>query len=942
MKHVVSSFFGLAAAVALIACTGSVHAELLVYESFEHAEAGLIRFQDGFGDGFDGYYVDNGYSSSTTPRAPTSVVISQESRMVYASGDISVDGGFARMKMQQPAAKNGLTWGRTLAGLQEPQDGGPIYFSFLFRVSESCTRASDEDSLLIGITTATGNNPIFGLNVSRNSTSTGNALGLRDYDDNAAGSGTLVADHVYLVVFKWSKIDGYYQKIEMTVDPSTATEPAEWDMSKTVTLKKNLSEYRALSCYVRSSCETEDVFELDEFRIGTSWTDVTCQGTYNGKSPKPFVTTEDDGTSVTMTASYGIPGYTIHYTADGTAPTAASVAYESPIAVFHSTLFKIVAASPSGILSDVVLVPCNFKAAWTGQGDDGYWNTAANWSPTGSPANKALVFGNDDRTAENTINSRIAADVTVRALSFNNWNQSPAASGRTWHHLNVADGKTLSVSGFDENGQSLSIVYPETTNKEYESNVRMSGGGMVDVDSPDSDIVVATVSSSGRGYAKLYCDGLSRLTANVRKVVIGRGRRSNSSVQLPLETASGAPNRIVAEAVYIGDSQDDGETYGGNERGQSSLVLGRGNEVFADRIFVGAGSGERKLNVLGGKLVFNSSVTSGTGSLKIRGRNGTGRADFLIGGNGDSLTTKNTPRSVLAEVSTYGHTVDAMLGALVVGSGRQGLQSTTRGSVTSVFDIGAGNVDALAFTNAITRYGSDLRANQCAATVSVRGGSFSVAGDAVLGINEDGGGTAVSLFRLDGGSADFSGNVFLAVHNGGASNVTSSVEVESGTLTVLGSMASGNIGAAQVTEDGKTYDAHVEANVSALGGVIAVTNVAGTSELRIEHGTLALQGGKVYADSLVLTNAASGVEVLLSGDGFATAEVGKARLGGSIKVSVADGFKPNGASVWTIVEGTQARDGTFAEIDVPEGFRVQYTPTGFMIANKSGLAIIIR
>lgn len=198
MKHIVSSFFGLAAAVALIACTGSVHAELLVYESFEHAEAGLIRFQDGFGDGFDGYYVDNGYSSSTTPRAPTSVVISQESRMVYASGDISVDGGFARMKMQQPAAKNGLTWGRTLAGLQEPQDGGPIYFSFLFRVSESCTRASDEDSLLIGITTATGNNPIFGLNVSRNSTSTGNALGLRDYDDNAAGSGTLVADHVYL------------------------------------------------------------------------------------------------------------------------------------------------------------------------------------------------------------------------------------------------------------------------------------------------------------------------------------------------------------------------------------------------------------------------------------------------------------------------------------------------------------------------------------------------------------------------------------------------------------------------------------------------------------------------------------------------------------------------------------------------------------------------
>lgn len=124
--------------------------------------------------------------------------------------------------------------------------------------------------------------------------------------------------------------------------------------------------------------------------------------------------------------------------------------------------------------------------------------------------------------------------------------------------------------------------------------------------------------------------------------------------------------------------------------------------------------------------------------------------------------------------------------------------------------------------------------------------------------------------------------------------------------------------------------------------MIAVTNEQGTAELRIESGTLALQGGKVYADSLVLTNAASAMEVLLSGDGFATAEVGAARLGGTIKVSIADGFDPHGASEWTIVDGTLPRVGVFAAVELPEGYKVKYTPTGFMVANKSGLTIIVR
>ena len=222
------------------------------------------------------------------------------------------------------------------------------------------------------------------------------------------------------------------------------------------------------------------------------------------------------------------------------------------------------------------------------------------------------------------------------------------------------------------------------------------------------------------------------------------------------------------------------------------------------------------------------------------------------------------------------------------------------------------------------------------------GGDFIVNGDAEAANNRERACQGVTAkIALSGGTFRVGGDLLLASRHGYATNVVAEVNVSGGELTVGRSLVGGT--------DDKGYTGNytvekvtVRSDVVARGGVIAVTNDQGTAELRIERGKLALQGGKVYADSLVMTNEASEVEVVLSGDGFVTAEVGKVRLGGRIKMSVADGFDPHGASVWDVVSGLQPRDGTFDEVDVPEGYRIVYTPTGFSVANKRGLAIVIR
>ena len=133
--------------------------------------------------------------------------------------------------------------------------------------------------------------------------------------------------------------------------------------------------------------------------------------------------------------------------------------------------------------------------------------------------------------------------------------------------------------------------------------------------------------------------------------------------------------------------------------------------------------------------------------------------------------------------------------------------------------------------------------------------------------------------------------------------------------------------------------------VSLNGAAFIVTNAAETATLRIENGTLALVSGTAEFDRLVTTNALCTTQVTLAGTGagdYATVAVNDSvRLGGTLAVTFAGGYTPSGGEVWKIVQGTGVRTGTFAVENIPEDFKVVYTPDGYWLVNPAQGTIII-
>lgn len=927
MKHVVRSVISHFAAVAIFASAGYAHAELLVYESFEQSAPGALNAQTS-GDGFAGAYSDNGTCS---------VVVESANRMVYQNGDISIDGGTTHMRMQLKSAisKGAVLWGRAIDTITATENNDPIYISLLMRVSPSCAADDDEDSFLFGITTEISKAPIYGVNFAKSSEGSGNAIGMREYNTNMLGSTKVIAGQTYLVVYKWYKKNGYYRGFSMVLNPSSSEEPSTWDIDVDSGLNKRLAEYLAISCFVRESCETEDQFDIDEFRIGRSWSDVTGAATYNGVVPRPEISVEGGETTRTVTISHGMTGVSCYYTLDGTTPSASNgTLYSSPFVLTDSADVRAVAVDSYGNASEVVIQTVNFELHWVGASGDDSWTTTVNWLPNGNPVNKALVFGAEDRTKDSIVNSVISQDTTVRSLLFTNNSFAPAVvtPNYYWHVISIGEGKTLTVNGRDENGYVFRMWSPTTTG-EPSMAAKFTGGGRLVVNSPEADVLTQFNSSNNKATTTLNLAGLSEFDCTASVFTFCRGRRAKGTLALA-KTGIGK-NTFTLDAFYLADMRSDDQ--GGDT---VSMQLGSDNVFNSDIFYIGAPSAGYN-HAQPAAVSFASGLTNPT--VKIRAKDGLGRADMKVGSHGTNVDA--TPRSMNVTADFSAGSVDAKVGDFVVGNGRGYFWSNQYGTLSATFKMSAGTFDTLSTVVGRTEYTSGTRnvnARPCTGTFSLSGGDFIAQGNFYAAENSaEAYQGARANISVSGGTLDIGGNMSLAARHGCATNVVAALEVSGGILSVKGALTGG--------EDDQHYtgtytaeDVNVQANVTAAGGVIAVTNEQGTAELRIESGTLALQGGKVYADSLVLTNAASAMEVLLSGDGFATVEAGTARLGGTIKVSIADGFDPHGASEWTIVDGTLPRVGVFAAVELPEGYKVKYTPTGFMVANKSGLTIIVR
>lgn len=933
MKHVVASVVSHFAAVAIVAYAGYAHAELLVYESFEQAAPGALNAQTS-GDGFSGAYSDNGTCS---------VVVGSANRMVYQNGDISIDGGTTHMRMQLKSAisKGAVLWGRAIDTITATENNDPIYISLLMRVSPSCAADDDEDSFLFGITTEISKAPIYGVNFAKSSDGTGNAIGMRHYNTNRPGTTKVTAGETYLVVYKWYKKNDYYRGFSMVLNPSSSEEPSTWDIDVDSGLNKRLAEYLAISCFVRESCETEDQFDIDEFRIGRSWSDVTGAATYNGVVPRPEISVEGGETTRTVTISHGMTGVSCYYTTDGTIPSASNgTLYTAPFVIGGSTDIMAVAVDSNGHSSEVVMEVLNIgERHWTGLGADDRWATPENWLPVGLPQNQVIVFGAQDRTAWGTVNNVIDEDITVRSLCFTNNNFAPAVTttGCDSHVGTIAPGKKLKVVSMDDDGYSLLMTSPRGKWKKN-SHIQASfgGGGAFEIDSPLSTVYLSCNSSEAYTTTTIDLTGLSSVQMNVSRIYVGMYSRMTAKLLL----ATTGRNELTADALLVGDGHGVMEA----SANASELRLGQRNAINADLIAVGS-SEDGFANANSGTIYFADGLSSP--SLEIRSRDGLGRAEVRLGGHGWGEAVGMKSHTATGTFDFSPGTVDALIDGFHIARscGRRYDGSNNGGATKGVVKMSAGVMDVnnLYFVYSVYHNkSSDPSCLLATGEIDVSGGDFIVNGDADAANNRERACQGVTAkIALSGGTFRVGGDLLLASRHGYATNVVAEVDVSGGELMVGRSLVGGT--------DDKGYTGNytaekvnVAANVTAAGGVIAVTNEQGTAELRIESGTLALQGGKVYADSLVMTNEASEVEVILSGDGFVTAEVGKVRLGGRIKVSVADGFDPHGASVWDVVSGLQPRDGTFDEVDVPEGYRIVYTPTGFSVANKRGLAIVIR
>lgn len=912
-------------------------AELKVYENFEGAAAGALNARS-LGRGFAGSWVSESSASIVG------------GNMSYSAGEISINGGNAFLRFASAGKTSVFSRKIDTSVLQ---GGGDVYISMLVRLPPSSVKADDKDYFMVALSDKADNAPSFGPLYSPFSQGEGNGFGIRQ-KGNVSSNRPSAPDTIHLVVIKLSKKDmDHYRYASLIVDPETLAEPdgERWTICDSyLEHSDNMTKYCYLQGFVKrgddaQKCESDDVFEIDELRISSSWADAVGAADYSDVAATPYFSVVMDGLvqRVEIINRIEDSGITLYYTLDGSDPAPGSaVRYENPFEVDSDTLVKAVAVDRNGKTSSVVEVLCSFFAYWTGgDGANGRdWNNALNWlSESGvavPPDGRHVVFGQNDRSKEKERHKTVSLDTSIRSLDFIHTHKDETAKDHRWHHIRIEEGSALTVTGANVKGRSLSVAPEKTVNGEVQSYIRFSGGGKFIVSSPDSEFALATQSGNDRGMPRMYCSELSGFKAEVKAVRIGVGSRTNAELELPQNAGLDFPNRLCAEMIAVGDSRGGGEVYGSNAKGQSVLRLGNLNELFADDIYIGAGCGEEKLNVLGGKVCFPSGLAE-PGKLRIRGKDGEGRANLYIGGHGNA---GSTIRQVLSELTVSGHSLDAAVGSMVIASARQGYSGSNKGAMTGRFKMDAGSIEMQVFTNAATLSKSDVRANVCSGGVYVGGGSFSVSGDSMMGINASGGGSVDGSFVLDGGNAFFGGDVVLASHLGSATNVAGSVTVSNGTMTVLGNLVSGAVGADSVVVENKDATVGIRADVTAVGGVLAVTNALGDSELRLEKGTLTLAGGSVFADNFVMTNEACTVAVMLSGSyrPAIVAEGGEIKLGGSLDVAAEEGYRPSGT--YLIASGGNV-SGRFASVRLPEGYKVRYGAKGVSVS-RGGTEVKIR
>jgi len=595
---------------------------------------------------------------------------------------------------------------------------------------------------------------------------------------------------------------------------------------------------------------------------------------------------------------------------------------------------------PEPVDSDIV-------AHWTGEAAavSADWAQSGNWEDATSPVGNDVAFDNAGASASDAVTSEISESTTVSSVSYANISIDGGDVKR--HTTSIASGATLSVTGTNALGSAFSVTaQPLAENSIYNTRAALVGGGALYVDSEDGEFLVGrgyATPTKGRARGFLDLSGLSSVTADVSRLVLGEGIYTRGEMKL---AATGrGENFVRAEYVGVGDSAG---ALGGPET--SVLALGPTNVIHAGRINIAAtevaGNTVRN-NCASGEMKFAAGLENPT--LVVRSKSGAGRADMTVASHGNG---SDNWYEVSGRADFSGGTVDMRLGNLLVGAGT-GYAGTQTGTVDGYFVMSAGKVDVNAMTLGRSAYYAGGRnafnTRPAWGRYTMDGGETVVNDSVTLAISEftnwqGGRQTVKGDLTLNNDSRFTSlGPVVLASDGGYATGAVARVTI--GGTSVLSACSGIKNG---LRAEGKTDNnvpiviGEFEGSVFVNGGTLAVTNGAQTSELCLDYGTLSAAGGSVIADKLTMTNAESVVSVAISGRDAPIVVKGAANVDGArLVVSFADGYVPAKSGCYRLISaGTLS--GRFAEVSLPPGaVKVVYFG-GSVSLNFGGLSIAVR
>ncbi len=601
--------------------------------------------------------------------------------------------------------------------------------------------------------------------------------------------------------------------------------------------------------------------------------------------------------------------------------------------------------------------PAAHAGTWSGAGSPelgwvlGGGSPYANWADSINPAGTAVIFDNAAKTTQGVVGNRVTASLSVNSLRYMNLGETAA----DWVTTEINTGTTLTIA----NGLTVGGYSTGNSPTGY-TRVAIVGGGTL-------NLTWGTFGVGNNGtdpaVSEFDLSGLSRFVTAGAAINVGNGRANTGILKLAEE------NELTTATLTLGSSA-------GNNAAStrvSLMELGRTNTIKADTIFVGASdyASATNGNRQSGELRFRDFESGPTAEVVIRGRYSTQvtptAANLYIGKVANDATVNAVTQSVSGSVDFSGGRVDALLGTVVLGDGKNTAGTTTgsltmdegtivAGSVTvghsstasttaAGFATGNLNIDGGTFqaTSLKLAHNSTSAGQKVQGNLNITGGSVAVTNGIVMGHREGTAEELVANITVSGGLLDVGGNIARV---GTESQVTATLTLSGGTLDMKGfdvvvdhlllqsgtlrSLGQANLGAVVtksttgtlVVEGDNTYTGRTEV---AAGALLLTGTLSATDSLHVANGATLGGSGAVHAGAVVNVGSGGTLALENAGLGLGTLEL---EAGAAMAVTLAStvDYGRLQTSVGVSLDG--------ADLQLTLGFAVEAGDTFTLISNS--------